>query len=92
MNKSKLGPHGIIVELHVEKERKLDSGIIIPQTLKVAKPKGKVLATGSGTPDKLMEVRVGDIVTYQSVSARKVEYEGKECLLIDMDNCLWIDS
>jgi len=38
-----------------------------------------------------MEVRVGDIVTYQSVSARKVEYEGKGCLLIDMDNCLWID-
>ncbi len=67
------------------------SGIIIPQTQKQSKPKSKVIAVGLGTREEPMEIKVGDVVTFNKTSAREVDVEGKTCLLIDMSNCLWID-
>ena len=88
----KLGPHGILVEKPVTEERKLESGIIIPQTQKQSKPKSKVVATGRGTKDNPMEVRVGDVVTYSATLGREITApDGTEYLLMDVSNCLYID-
>ena len=89
--KVKLGPSGIIIEKQETVERTLESGIILPATQKQNKPKAKVLAAGSGSKEEPMEVKVGDIITYQAIGAREITVEGYECLLINMDSCLWID-
>lgn len=81
--KAKLGPHGILVEKYVPVERKLESGIIIPQTKKLTKPRSKVVAVGPGTEKKPMEARVGDEISFEAANARVVEVEGKEYMLID---------
>lgn len=89
----KLGPHGVLMAKPVETERKLESGIIVPQTQKQSKPKSKVLAVGKGTKDKPMEVSVGDVVTFNGAGTREVTGDnGEEYLVIDMSNCLWIEE
>ena len=87
---AKLGPHGILVEKYVPEERKLESGIIIPQTKKLTKPKSKVVAVGTGTRENPMEVRVGDVISFEAANARVVEVEKKEYMLISSNDCLFI--
>lgn len=88
----KLGPHGILIEKFVEVERKLNSGIIIPKTQKQSKPKARVVAVGTGTKQKPMEAKPGDVITYVATTAREVEApDGNSFLLIDSENCLYID-
>ena len=87
---AKLGPHGILVEKYIPVERKLPTGIIIPQTKKQTKPISKVVAVGSGTKKDPMEVRVGDEISFQAANARDVEVEGKEYMLINSIDCLYI--
>ena len=86
----KLGPHGILVEKYIPVERKIESGIIIPQTKKLTKPQSKVVAVGPGTREKPMEVRVGDVISFEAANARVVEVEKKEYMLTDSNNCLYI--
>ena len=87
----KLGPQGILVEKTEDVERKLASGIIIPQTQKVSRKTGKVVAVGKGTMEEPMEVRVGDVIHYREHASRNVEIENKMYGILDAKDCLYIE-
>lgn len=57
-------------------------GIIIPDSAKEKPLKGKVLATGNGTKDEPMELKVGDTVLYGKYAGTEIEYEGVTYLMM----------
>ena len=89
----KLGAHAILLKrITEEKERITKSGIIIPSTIKQNKVKGIVVETGMGTPNKPMEAKVGDTITYESLVAKEIKKENQTLDLIDSLNCLFIEE
>ena len=59
-----------------EAEVKTAGGIIIPDSAKEKPLKGKVVATGNGTKDEEMVVKVGDTVLYGKYAGTEIEVEG----------------
>jgi len=57
-------------------EEKTIGGIIIPDTAKEKPSKGEVVATGNGTKDEEMIVKVGDTVLYGKYAGQEIEFEG----------------
>jgi chaperonin GroES len=89
--KMKLGLNIVAIEKSEDVERTLESGIIIPQTKKDTNPQGRVLAVGPGDDKHPLEIRVGDMVYYQAAGAITVtDPQGKECLLVNSANCLFV--
>lgn len=59
----------IVEELVIKDENKTESGIIIPQTVKVEPQKyGKVLSIG----DKVEKVKVGDVVVFHQSGGQAI--------------------
>lgn len=65
-------------------------GIIIPDSAKEKPLKGKVLATGNGTKDEEMIVKVGDTVLYGKYAGTELELEGKKYLMMRQADILAI--
>lgn len=63
-------------------EEKTASGIIIPDTAKEKPQQGKIIATGTGTKDEPIVVKVGDQVLYGKYSGTEVTIEGKDYLIM----------
>jgi len=92
MKEYKMGLFGLLVEkVHDEGERVTPSGIIIPGTINRTMIKGKVIATGEGSQSKKMEVKTGEVVTYNSVTAIEIELENKRYNVVDARQCLFIN-
>ncbi|PIZ76693.1 co-chaperone GroES [Candidatus Peregrinibacteria bacterium CG_4_10_14_0_2_um_filter_38_24] len=86
-----LGNH-VVVEA-IKEELTSSSGIIIPDSVSKEKPmKGKVLAVGPGkmandgktvmAPD----LEVGDVVLFSKYGPTEVKLEGKEVLILSVDD------
>ena len=61
-----------------EAETKTASGIIIPDNAQEKPQKGTVVATGKGTKDNPITVKVGDTVLYGKFSGTELKHEGEE--------------
>lgn len=71
-----------------EAEVKTAGGIIIPDSAKEKPLKGKVVATGNGTKDEEMVVKVGDIVLYGKYAGTELEVEGVKYLMMRQSDIL----
>ena len=69
-------------------EEKTIGGIIIPDTAKEKPLKGEVLATGNGTKDEDMVLKVGDTVLYGKYAGTEVELEGEKYLIMRQNDVL----
>lgn len=73
-----------------EAEDKTASGIIIPDSAKEKPQRGKVVATGPGTKDEKMEVKVGDAVLYGKYSGTELTFDNKDYLIMKQSDILAI--
>jgi len=92
INKIKPLSDYILIE-PLERETKLPSGIIIPDTAKEKPQEGKVLSTGPGRRDEKgdivpMGVKTGDVVMYKKWGGTEIKVEGKELLLVKEEDVL----
>lgn len=92
INKIKPLSDYILIE-PLERETKLPSGIIIPDTAKEKPQEGKVLSTGPGRRDEKgdivpMGVKNGDVVMYKKWGGTEIKVEGKELLLVKEEDVL----
>ena len=69
-------------------EVKTAGGIIIPDSAKEKPLKGKVVATGNGTKDEEMVVKVGDTVLYGKYAGTELEVEGVKYLMMRQSDIL----
>ena len=69
-------------------EEKTIGGIIIPDTAKEKPSKGEVIATGNGTKDEEMIVKVGDTVLYGKYAGQELEFEGEKYLIMRQSDIL----
>ena len=69
-------------------EEKTIGGIIIPDTAKEKPLKGEVVATGTGTKDEEMILKVGDTVLYGKYAGTELEFEGKKYLMMRQSDVL----
>ncbi|MEF9924407.1 MAG: co-chaperone GroES [Muribaculaceae bacterium] len=65
-------------------------GIIIPDSAKEKPLKGCVIATGNGTKDEEMVVKVGDTVLYGKYAGTELEFENKKYLMMRQSDILAI--
>ncbi len=71
-----------VLVLPAPAEEKTASGIIIPDTAQKRPHQGHVVATGPGTKDTPMSVKVGDDILYGEYSGTKVNLDGQEYLIM----------
>ncbi len=69
-------------------EEKTIGGIIIPDTAKEKPSKGEVIATGNGTKDEEMVVKVGDTVLYGKYAGQEIEFEGVKYMIMRQSDIL----
>ena len=69
-------------------EEKTIGGIIIPDTAKEKPLKCEVVATGTGTKDEEMILKVGDTVLYGKYAGTELEFEGKKYLMMRQSDVL----
>lgn len=92
---SPLGDRIVVKPSEKEGEKKLASGIIIPETVDKEKPaQGTVVAVGQGKYDdgKLipMQVKVGDLVLFSKYGYDEVKIEGQEYYILSEGQVLGI--
>ena len=89
MNIKPLADRVLIEPISVED--KTESGIILPDTAdKEKSEQGKVVAVGSGKPDKPMTVKKGDIVLFAKYGPSEIKIDNKEYLIAKEDDILAI--
>ena len=71
-------------------ETKTASGIIIPDTAQEKPQKGKVVATGKGTKEDPITVKVGDKILYGKYAGTELNYEGANYLIMKESDILAI--
>jgi len=90
-----LGDRIVVKPSEKEGEKKLASGIIIPETVNKEKPaKGTVVAVGLGKYEDgkriPLQVKVGDTVLFSSYGYDEVKIEGEEYYILNESNVLGI--
>ncbi|MFA6407860.1 MAG: co-chaperone GroES [Candidatus Paceibacterota bacterium] len=90
-----LGDRIVVKPADKEGEKKLASGIIIPETVNKEKPaKGTVVAVGPGKYEDgnriPMQVKVGDTVIFSSYGYDEVKIEGQEYYILAESNVLGV--
>lgn len=85
--------NNILVE-PLEREAKTPAGIVIPDTAKEKPQEGKVVAVGPGKYEsgKLIkpEVKKGDRVLYRRYGGNEIRVNGKDYLMVGMDDILGV--
>ena len=71
-----------VLVLPAPAEEKTIGGIIIPDTAKEKPLQGKVVATGNGTKDEEMILKVGDQVLYGKYAGTELEFDGEKYLIM----------
>jgi chaperonin GroES len=65
-------------------------GIIIPDTAKEKPLKGEIIATGNGTKDEEMVLKVGDTVLYGKYAGQELEYDGEKYMVMRQSDVIAI--
>jgi chaperonin GroES len=73
-----------------EAEKKTAGGLIIPDSAKEKPLSGKVVLVGSEKKDEKMEVKVGDVVFFGKYSGTELTIDGKDYLLVNQTDVLFI--
>jgi chaperonin GroES len=68
------------------------SGIIIPDTAKEKPQKGTVVATGPGTKDDAITVKIGDNVLYGKYAGTELKLDGDDYIIMRESDILGIIS
>ena len=92
-----LGDRIVVLPAEKDVEKKLASGIIIPETVDKEKPaKGEVVAVGPGKYEDgkrvPMQVKVGDTVLFSKYGYDEVKIEGVEYYILSESNILAVIS
>ena len=90
MAKLKLIPLADRVIVTPVTEKKLSSGIIIPDTAKEKPSRGLVLAAGPGKKDEPVTVKAGDTVLYSKYAGTEIQIEGADLLIMRESDILAI--
>lgn len=69
-------------------EEKTIGGIIIPDTAKEKPLKGEVVATGQGTKEEEMVLKVGDSVLFGKYAGTELELDGTKYLIMRQSDVL----
>ena len=90
-----LGDRLVVMPSEKEGEKKLASGIIIPETVDKERPaKGTVVAVGPGKFEEgkrvPMQVKVGDTVLFSKYGYDEVKIEGQEYFILSESSILGI--
>ncbi len=90
-----LGDRIVVKPSEKEGEKKLASGIIIPETVDKERPaKGEVVAVGPGKYEEgkhvPMQVEVGDVVLFSKYGYDEVKIEGQEYYILSESGILGI--
>ena len=90
-----LGDRIVVLPAEKDGEKKLASGIIIPETVDKEKPaKGEVVAVGVGKYEDgkrvPMQVKVGDTVLFSKYGYDEVKIDGQEYYILSESNILGI--
>jgi chaperonin GroES len=90
-----LGDRIVVLPAEKDGEKKLASGIIIPETVDKEKPaKGSVVAVGPGKYEDgkrvPMQVKVGDTVLFSKYGYDEIKMEGVEYYILSESNILGI--
>ena len=72
-----------------EAEEKI-GGIIIPDTAKEKPLRGEIIATGNGTKDEEMVLKVGDKVLYGKYAGQELEFEGEKYMVMRQSDVIAI--
>ena len=72
------------------KEKKLESGIILPDVKKPSTMSAEVVMVGEGTKEIPMTVKVGDTILFTPMSAVRFQYEDEELMLLDQNSVLFM--
>ena len=72
-----------------EAEEKI-GGIIIPDTAKEKPLKGEIVATGNGTKDEEMILKVGDHVLYGKYAGQELEFNGEKYMVMRQSDVIAI--
>jgi chaperonin GroES len=72
-----------------EAEEKI-GGIIIPDTAKEKPLKGEIVATGNGTKDEEMILKVGDQVLYGKYAGQELEFNGEKYMVMRQSDVIAI--
>ena len=72
-----------------EAEEKI-GGIIIPDTAKEKPLKGEIVATGNGTKDEEMNLKVGDQVLYGKYAGQELEFDGEKYMVMHQSDVIAI--
>lgn len=72
-----------------EAEEKI-GGIIIPDTAKEKPLKGEIVATGNGTKDEEMILKVGDQVLYGKYTGQELEFDGEKYMVMRQSDVIAI--
>jgi len=89
----KITPLGnnILIE-PLEREKKLPSGLVIPDSAKEKPQEGKVVAVGPGKREKgeliKPEVKVGNRVLYKRYGGDEIRIGDKDYLVVDVEDIL----
>ncbi len=73
----------VLIEVRAGEE-KTASGLYIPTAAQEKTNTGNVLAVG----DKDISVSVGQMIVFEKYAGTQIEMDGKELLLLDMENIL----
>jgi chaperonin GroES len=79
----------VVIEPKAAEERTA-SGIYIPDTAKEKPQRGVIVATGNGTKDVVMEVKVGDEVLYGKYAGTELNIDGVDYLIMKQSDILAI--
>lgn len=97
MAKAKVTPiGGNILVKPVTEEKKLASGIVLPETIdKEKSQRGEIVALGSGRladdgKKIAFNVKVGDVVLFKQYSPEEIEIDGEDYLIMDENAILGI--
>jgi chaperonin GroES len=77
----------------IEKEKRTESGIYIPDTARERPDEGQVVAVGPGRLSDdgrriAGDIQVGDTVVYRNYSGTEIKVEGEELLILHEDDIL----
>ena len=71
-------------------ETKTSSGIIIPEAAQEKTQTATVVATGPGTADEKITVKVGDRIMYDKYAGTQVKIDGEDHLILKMSDIIAI--
>jgi len=92
-----LGDRVVVMPSEKEGEKKLASGIIIPETVDKEKPmKGEIIAVGAGKYEDgkrvPLQVKVGDKVLFSKYGYDEVKVDGQEYFILSESSILAVIS